>query len=74
MNRPQLVHYINDSRDPGIVLSEATVRELEQLVDALYRNLDTPEPEFGAQVWYELASEELERRKDRKFPDAYGAA
>ncbi|MGX9898811.1 hypothetical protein ACW0JT_01120 [Arthrobacter sp. SA17] len=43
-------------------------------MDALYRNLDTPEPEFGAQVWYELASEELERRKDRKFPDAYGAA
>jgi hypothetical protein len=74
MNRPQLVHYINDSRDPSVVLAEATVQELEQLVDALYRNLDTPEPEFGAQVWYELASEELERRSAPTAPDAYGAA
>jgi hypothetical protein len=74
MNRPQLVHYINDSRDPSVVLAAATVHELEQLVDALYRNLDTPEPEFGAQVWYELASEELERRSAPNAPGAYGAA
>jgi hypothetical protein len=36
--------------------------ELANLLDALYQNLDTPAPDLGAQVWYELAVEESARR------------
>ncbi len=36
--------------------------ELARLLDALYRNLDTPVPELGAVFWYEVCLEESLRR------------
>lgn len=58
----QLAHLINDPRGPGIVLPTLTAQELSKLIDALYRNLDTPSPALEAETWYELAVEEDLRR------------
>ncbi|WP_258006560.1 hypothetical protein [Arthrobacter sp. AFG20] len=52
----------------------ASTDELGILVDALYRNLDTPTPVYGAQDWYDLATEELARRSVPASPDARGVA
>ena len=52
MTRSKLFHYLTDARGPEEVLPALTTAELVELLDALYQNLDTPEPEFGAQVWY----------------------
>ncbi|MDP9693263.1 UNVERIFIED_ORG: hypothetical protein J2X79_000800 [Arthrobacter globiformis] len=52
----------------------ATTDELGLLVDALYRNLDTPTPVYGAQDWYDLATEELARRSAPASTDARGVA
>ena len=62
MNSSKLLHFLDDPRDPEEVLPTLTAGELADLLDALYQNLDTPEPEFGAQAWYELAVEESCRR------------
>jgi hypothetical protein len=74
MNRSQLAHFMKQSGDPEETLTAATTDELGAIVDALYRNLDTPKPVFGAQDWYDLATEELARRSTPESPDAYGAA
>ena len=74
MNRSQLAHFMNHSGDPEETLSAASTEELCIIVDALYRNLDTPKPVLGAQDWYDLAVEELGRRSAPESPDAYGAA
>ncbi|WP_395401141.1 hypothetical protein ACHMXB_19605 [Arthrobacter sp. UC242_113] len=55
-------------------MTAATTDELGILVDALYRNLDTPTPVYGAQDWYDLATEELARRSVPAAPDARGVA
>jgi hypothetical protein len=74
MNRSQLAHFMKHSTDPETTLGAASTDELGIIVDALYRNLDTPTPVFGAQDWYDLATEELEKRSGQASPDAYGAA
>ncbi|WP_240721059.1 hypothetical protein [Pseudarthrobacter sp. NamE2] len=51
-----------------------TAGALADLLDALYQNLDTPEPEFGAQAWYELAVEESCRRAVSPDGAAHGVA
>jgi hypothetical protein len=63
MNRSQLAFLRSDVQDPSAALAAASEDELEKLIDALYRNLDTQEPEFEAQLWFDLATEELERRR-----------
>lgn len=62
MRSSQLSQVLNDPRGPEEVLATLSAEELANLLDALYQNLDTPEPEFGAQAWYELAVEESARR------------
>jgi hypothetical protein len=74
MNRSQLAHFMKHSTDPETTITAASTEELSIIVDALYRNLDTPTPVFGAQDWYDLATEELARRAEPVVPDAYGAA
>jgi hypothetical protein len=58
----QLAHLINDPREPQMVLPALTAQELSNLIDALYRSLDTPSPVLEAETWYELAVEEDLRR------------
>ncbi|HEX7201515.1 MAG TPA: hypothetical protein VF249_01965, partial [Arthrobacter sp.] len=62
MNSSKLSRYLNDPRGPEEVLPTLTSGELADLLDGLYQNLDTPEPEFGAEAWYEMAVEESCRR------------
>lgn len=62
MRMSQLSQFISDPRGPEEVLPTLPAEVLANLLDALYQNLDTAEPEFGAQVWYELAVEESARR------------
>jgi hypothetical protein len=62
MNHSKLSQVINDPRGPEEILPSLAVEELANLLDALYQNLDTPAPDLGAQVWYELAVEESARR------------
>jgi hypothetical protein len=62
MTQPNLSQFLNDPRGPEEVLPLLAAEELANLLDALYQNLDTAAPEFGAQFWYELAVEESARR------------
>ncbi|MET4591121.1 hypothetical protein [Arthrobacter sp. 754] len=62
MNDTELALFISDPRGPEEVLPLLAAEELANLLDALYQNLDTPAPAFGAQSWYELAVEESARR------------
>jgi hypothetical protein len=62
MNHAKLSQVISDPRGPEEVLPVLPAEELADLLDALYQNLDTPAPDLGAQVWYELAVEESARR------------
>jgi hypothetical protein len=62
MNHSKLSQVISDPRGPEEVLPTLEAEELANLLDALYQNLDTPAPDLGAQVWYELAVEESARR------------
>ena len=82
MTRQQLALLMNGDADPLLVISSASTSELQALTDALFRDLDTSHPVFGAQVWYDLALEELENRNNVASPqaddlavsDAFGAA
>jgi hypothetical protein len=71
MTPQQLTHFINDPRGPEMVLPTLTVQELSELIDALYRNLDTPLPALEAETWYDLAVEEDLRRstQPKALPD-----
>ncbi|HAG59409.1 MAG TPA: hypothetical protein DCL83_08860 [Arthrobacter bacterium] len=62
MNHAKLAQVIRDPRGPEKILPSLAAEELADLLDALYQNLDTPAPEFGAQAWYEFAVEESPRR------------
>ncbi|QHK21334.1 hypothetical protein GU243_18315 [Pseudarthrobacter psychrotolerans] len=62
MNHMHLLRVIHDPGGPEEILPALAAEELANLLDALYQNLDTPTPAFGAQVWYELAVEESARR------------
>jgi hypothetical protein len=74
MNSSKLFRYLTDPRGPEEVLPTLTTGELVELLDALYQNLDTPEPEFGAQVWYEMGVEESCRRALSPDGAAHGVA
>lgn len=74
MNRSALIQLLSDPRDPEDVLSSLGAEELGELLDALFQNLDTPEPEFGAQAWYEMAVEESTRRTLQQDNAAHGVA
>jgi hypothetical protein len=74
MNSSQLSHFINDPRGPEEVLPTLSAEELANLLDALFQNLDTATPEFGAQAWYELAVEESGRRAGSVDGAAHGVA
>ena len=74
MNHSKLLHYMTDPRGPEEVLPALTADELVELLDALYQNLDTPEPEFGAQAWYEMGVEETYRRSVSPDGAAHGVA
>ncbi|WP_258804633.1 hypothetical protein [Pseudarthrobacter sp. NS4] len=74
MNSSKLFRYLNHPRDPEEVLPTLTAEELADLLDALFQNLDTPEPEFGAQAWYDLAVEESCRRAVAPDGAAHGVA
>lgn len=65
MNHSSLLfRYLNDPRGPEEVLPAMSPQDLAKLLDALFQNLDTPEPEFGAQTWYEMALEETRLRSE----------
>lgn len=74
MKGPKLLHYLNDPRDPEVILAGLTAEELAELLDALYQNLDTAEPAFGAEAWYDLAVEESSRRTVSPDGAAHGVA
>lgn len=74
MKSPKLIQYLNDPRGPEEVLPAMTAEELAHLLDALYQDLDTPEPEFGAEAWYEMAVEEANRRAGSPDGEAHGVA
>ena len=66
---PRTVAGLSPEIYDGTLDPEATVRALsrpalELLVDALYRHLDSPAPSFGAYTWFELATDELQNRRD----------
>jgi hypothetical protein len=74
MTRQQLALLMNGDADPLRIISAASTSELQALTDALFRDLDTSHPVFGAQVWYDLALEELENRINGASPEADGFA
>jgi hypothetical protein len=63
---PQLHRIISDPRGPDAVTSSLSNEELAQVLDALYRSLDTPAPEPGTVYWYEACLEESLRRHGRE--------
>lgn len=52
--------------DPDTTVRALSDVALELLADALYRQLDSPSPWFGAYTWYELALDELQSRRDER--------
>jgi hypothetical protein len=62
INGLELLEYLEGNLDPASTVLALSDEALGQLVDALYRHLDTRSPSFGAHTWYELASEELHKR------------
>ena len=58
----QLRRIISDPKGPDGVTSSLSNEELAQVLDALYRRLDTPAPELGSLYWYEACFEESLRR------------
>jgi hypothetical protein len=62
MTDPRLFRIISDPRGPEVTTSSLSDEELAGLLDALYRNLDTPSPEPCATFWYEAGVEESLRR------------
>jgi hypothetical protein len=61
-----LSEFYDGTLDPGTTVIALSDHALEQLTDALYRHLDSPNPSFAAQTWFELATEELQSRRDRQ--------
>lgn len=58
----QLCQYYEGSLDPASTVRALSDEALGRLVDALYRHLDSPGPSFGARTWFELATDEMDRR------------
>lgn len=69
--RPRTIVELSSEIYDGTLDPETTVRALseaalELLVDALYRHLDSPTPSFGAYTWFELATDELQNRRNEE--------
>jgi hypothetical protein len=62
MPDPELFRMIRDPRGPETTISSLSDVELARLLDALYRNLDTPRPEPTAIFWYDIGVGESLRR------------
>ena len=62
MTDAQLFRTLSDLRGPEAITSAMSDDDLAGLLDALYRNLDTPAPEPSAIFWYEIGVEESLRR------------
>jgi len=62
INGLELSEYFEGTLDPAATVRALSDAALGQLADALYRHLDTSSPSFGAHTWYELATEELQKR------------
>ena len=62
INGLELSEYFEGTLDPAATVRALSDVALDQLADALYRHLDTSSPSFGAHTWYELATEELQKR------------
>ena len=62
MTERELVTLLKDPRGPEVILSILPKEELTSLLDALFRNLDTPMPEPDAVFWYRMGVEESRRR------------
>jgi hypothetical protein len=61
--------FYDGTLDPATTVHALSDHALEQLTDALYRHLDSPDPIFAAQTWFELATEELQARRElQSFP------
>lgn len=65
MTDPHLGRIIKDSTGPEVVTSAMSDEQLAGLLDALFRDLDTPAPEPSAIVRYEIGVEESNRRAGR---------
>lgn len=52
--------------DPETTVRAMSDAALELLVDALYRHLDSPVPSFGASTWFDLATDELQNRREKQ--------
>ena len=74
MNTHQLFAFLSDPRDPEEVLAALPAEDLAGLLDLLFQELDTVEPAFGAQAWYDLALEESNRRSVSPDGAAHGVA
>lgn len=44
---------MRDPKGPDAFISSLSNEKLAQMLDALYRRLDTPVPELGTVYWYE---------------------
>lgn len=60
---PTLLRILSGPRGPEAAMSSMADDELARLLDALFRNLDTPAPEPSAIFWYEIGVEESLRRR-----------
>lgn len=58
-----LCGYLDGTLDPGSTVRALSTEALEQLIDALFRHLDSPAPSFAARTWFELATEEHQARR-----------
>jgi len=58
----QLCRYYEGSLNPASTVRALSDEALSRLTDALYRHLDSPGPSFGARTWFELATDEIDRR------------
>lgn len=62
MKSLDLGRYLNGRNDPEDVLPTLAAEDLAALADALFSHLDTKDPEFGAQAWYDSVVDEISRR------------
>lgn len=60
--------------DPEDVLPTLAAEDLAALADVLFSHLDTPDPEFGAQAWYDSVVDEISRRTAAPNEAATGVA
>lgn len=60
---PTISEYLDGTLDPASTVRALSTEALEQLIDALFRHLDSPAPSFAARTWFALATEEHHCRR-----------